>query len=172
MNKYETIRADMTTALKNGDKARRLTLADMVATIDKAATSGKKRVEITDAFVDEVMLKYKKTVQEMVDTCPDSAADPKRDAELKARKAEYLAKLAVATEYAPVVIDDIDEIKKMIMLWGCGNQVSIVTQNKGIIMKAIMPWLKQNNCDMKVAQEALKQSMTEGDAAVEAALKG
>lgn len=172
MNKYETIRADMTTALKNGDKARRLTLADMVATIDKAATSGKKRVEITDAFVDEVMLKYKKTVQEMVDTCPDGAADPKRDAELKARKAEYLAKLAVATEYAPVVIDDIDEIKKMIMLWGCGNQVSIVTQNKGIIMKAIMPWLKQNNCDMKVAQEALKQSMTEGDAAVEAALKG
>lgn len=171
MNKYETIRADMTTALKNGDKARRLTLADMVATIDKAATSGKKRVEITDTFVDEVLLKYKKTVQEMVDTCPDGAADPKRDAELKARKAEYLAKLAVAKEYAPVVVDDIDEIKKMIMLWGCGNQVSIVTQNKGIIMKAIMPWLKQNNCDMKVAQEALKQSMAEGDAAVEAALK-
>lgn len=172
MNKYETIKADMTAALKSGDKLRRLTLADMVATIDKAATSGKKRVEITDAFVDEVMLKYKKTVQEMVDTCPDGAADPKRDAELKARKTEYLAKLAIATEYAPVVVDDIDEIKKMIMLWGCGNQVSIVTQNKGIIMKVIMPWLKQNNCDMKVAQEALKQSMTEGDAAVEAALRG
>ena len=172
MNKYETIKADMTAALKSGDKLRRLTLADMVATIDKTATSGKTRVEITDAFVDEVMMKYKKTVQEMVDTCPDGAADSKRDAELKARKTEYLAKLAIATEYAPVVIDDIDEIKKMIMLWGCGNQVSIVTQNKGIIMKAIMPWLKQNNCDMKVAQEALKQSMTEGDAAVEAALRG
>ena len=172
MNKYESIKADMTTALKNGDKLRRLTLADMVATIDKAATSGKKRVEITDAFVDEVMLKYKKTVQEMVDTCPNGAADPKRDAELKARKAEYLMKLSIATEFAPTVIDNIDEIKKMIMLWGCGNQVSIVTQNKGIIMKAIMPWLKQNNCDMKVAQEALKQSMAEGDAAVEAALKG
>lgn len=171
MNKYETIKADMTAALKNGDKLRRLTLADMVATIDKAATSGKKRVEITDAFVDEVMLKYKKTVQEMVDTCPDGAADPKRDAELKARKAEYLMKLSIATEYAPVVIDDVDEIKKMIYLWGCGNQVSIVSQNKGIIMKAIMPWLKQNNCDMKAAQEALKQAMADGDAAVQRALE-
>lgn len=164
MNKYETLKAGMTQALKDGDKLRRLTLADMVATIDKTATSGKKRVEITDAFVDEVLLKYKKTVQEMVDTCPDTD-------KYAATKAEYLMKLAIAAEFAPTVVDDIDEIKKMIYLWGCGNQVSIVSQNKGIIMKAIMPWLKQNNCDMKAAQEALKQAMADGDAAVQAALK-
>lgn len=164
MNKYESIKADMTAALKNGDKLRRLTLADMVATIDKASTSGKTRVEITDAFVDEVLLKYKKTVQEMVDTCPDNE-------KYAAKKAEYLLKLAVATEYAPQVIDDVDGIKKMIYLWGCTNQVSIVTPNKGVIMKMIMPWLKQNHCDMKAAQEALKQSMTEGDAAVKATLE-
>lgn len=161
MNKYEVIKAEMTAALKSGDKLRRLTLADMVATIDKAATSGKTRVEITDAFVDEVLTKYKKTVQEMVDTCPDT----EKYAE---KKAEYLMKLAIAAEYAPTVIDDIDEIKKMINLWGCGNQVSIVTQNKGIIMKMIMPWLKQNHCDMRVAQEALKLAMAEGDACVKA----
>ena len=161
MNKYEVIKAEMTAALKSGDKLRRLTLADMVATIDKAATSGKTRVEITDAFVDEVFTKYKKTVQEMVDTCPDT----EKYAE---KKAEYLMKLAIAAEYAPTVIDDIDEIKKMINLWGCGNQVSIVTQNKGIIMKMIMPWLKQNHCDMRVAQEALKLAMAEGDACVKA----
>lgn len=163
MNKYESIKADMTTALKNGDKLRRLTLADMIATIDKAATSGKTRIEITDAFVDEVLLKYKKTVQEMVDTCPDN----EKYAE---RKAEYLLKLAVAAEYAPTVIDDVDEIKKMIYLWGCGNQVSIVSQNKSNIMKMIMPWLKQQHCDMKAAQEALKLAMFDGDACVAAAL--
>lgn len=161
MNKYEVIKAEMTAALKSGDKLRRLTLADMVATIDKAATSGKTRIEITDAFVDEVLTKYKKTVQEMVDTCPDT----EKYAE---KKAEYLMKLAIAAEYAPTVIDDVDEIKKMIYLWGCGNQVSIVTQNKGIIMKMIMPWLKQNHCDMRVAQEALKLAMAEGDACVKA----
>lgn len=163
MNKYESIKADMVTALKNGDKLRRVTLADMVATIDKTATAGKTRVEITDAFVDEVLTKYKKTVQEMVDTCPDNEkyAD---------KKAEYEAKLAIAVEYAPKIIDDVDEIEKMINLWGCGNQVSIVTGNKGVIMKMIMPWLKQNHCDMKVAQVALKNAMEKGDATVKAQL--
>jgi uncharacterized protein YqeY len=161
MNKYESIKAEMTAALKNGDKLRRLTLADMVATIDKAATSGKTRVEITDALVDEVMTKYKKTVQEMVDTCPntDKYAD---------RKAEYLAKLEIAKEFAPIVIDDVDEIRKMINLWGITNAVSITSGNKGVIMKAIMPWLKQNHCDMKAAQEALKLAMFEGDACIAA----
>ena len=165
MNKYEQIKTDMNAALKAGHKLRRMTLADMVASIDKASIAGKTRIEITDALVDEVMMKYVKTVQEMIDTCPDGEkyAD---------RKSEYIIKLEIAKEYAPIIITDVDEIKKMIYLWGCGNQVSIVSQNKGIIMKAIMPWLKQNHCDMKAAQEALKQAMADGDAAVARALEG
>lgn len=157
MNKYESIKADMTSALKNGDKLRRLTLADMVATIDKAATSGKKRVEITDAFVDEVLLKYKKTIQEMVDTCPDGAADPQRDAELKARKAEYQMKLTITMEYAPRVIDNPVEIEKLILDFACENDLVLIKSNRGAIMKAIMPFLKQNNCDMKIANEILNR---------------
>lgn len=161
MNKYEVIKAEMTAALKSGDKLRRLTLADMVATIDKMATSGKKRVEITDAFVNEVLVKYKKTVQEMVDTCPDNEkyAD---------KKAEYMAKLTIANEYAPRVIDDKDEIIKMINLFGAAQCVSIVSQNRGILMKMVMPFLKKEGCDMKVAQEALKEAMAAGDACVKA----
>lgn len=157
MNKYESIKADMTSALKNGDKLRRLTLADMVATIDKAATSGKKRVEITDAFVDEVLLKYKKTIQEMVDTCPDGAADPQRDAELKARKAEYQMKLTITMEYAPKVIDNPVEIEKLVLDFACENGLVLIKSNRGAIMKAIMPFLKQNNCDMKIANEILNK---------------
>ena len=157
MNKYESIKADMTSALKNGDKLRRLTLADMVATIDKASTSGKKRVEITDAFVDEVLLKYKKTIQEMVSTCPDGAADPQRDAELKARKTEYQMKLAIVMEYAPKVIDDPDEIEKLILDFACENDLVLIKSNKGAIMKTMMPFLKQNGCDMKVANEILNR---------------
>ena len=157
MNKYESIKADMTSALKNGDKLRRLTLADMVATIDKAATSGKKRVEITDGFVDEVLLKYKKTIQEMVDTCPDGAADPQRDAELKARKAEYQMKLTIAMEYAPKVIDDPCEIEKLVLNFACENGLVLIKSNRGAIMKTIMPFLKQNNCDMKIANEILNR---------------
>lgn len=163
MNKYESIKADMTTALKNGNKLRRLTLADMVATIDKAATSGKKRVEITDAFVNEVLLKYKKTVQEMIDTCPDT----EKYAE---KKAEYLMKLVITEEYAPKIIDNKDEIIKMINYWGVCNAVSIVSQNKSIIMKNVMPFLKKEGCDMKIAQEALKEVIAIGDTCVKAVL--
>ena len=165
MNKYESIKAEMTAALKNGDKLRRLTLADMVATIDKAATSGKKRVEITDAFVDEVLLKYKKTVQEMVDTCPDT----EKYAE---KKAEYLMKLAIAAEYAPKIIDDVDEIVKMVNYWGICNAVSITSGNKGIIVKNVMPFLKKQGCDMKAAKMAVDKAMAQDDVVLEAQLNG
>lgn len=152
MAKYERIKQDMTTALKNGDKLRRITLADMIAAIDKVATSGKIRVEITDGLVDETLTKYQKMVQEMIDTCPDSA-------KYANRKAEYEIKLAIVKEYAPVVVESADEIQKMIRLWSCTNQVEIVPQNRGMVMKMIMPWLKENHCNMKVAQTVLKSMM-------------
>lgn len=155
MMKYVRIKADMTAALKNGDKLRRTTLADMVAAIDKAATAGKTRAQITDALVDETLAKYQKMAQEMVDTCPDT----EKYAE---RKAEYLVKLEIVKEYAPVTIDSAEEIEKMIRLWSCANQVAIVAQNRGMIMKMIMPWLKDNHCDMKTAQAVLKTMMENG----------
>lgn len=157
MNKYETLKADMTKALKDGDKERRLTLADIVATIDKTSTSGKTRLEITDALVDEVLIKYKKTVQEMIDTCPDSSDDPILDAKFKARKAEYFNKLAITLEYAPKVVDDPFKVETLILNFACENNLVLTKSNKGAIMKAVMPFLKQNNCDMKVANGILNK---------------
>lgn len=148
MNKYETLKADMTKALKDGDKERRLTLADIVATIDKTSTSGKTRLEITDALVDEVLIKYKKTIQEMVDGCP--ADRPKL-------KAEYENKLAITLEYAPKVVDNPFEVETLILNFACENNLVLTKSNKGAIMKAIMPFLKQHNCDMKVANGVLNK---------------
>ena len=148
MNKYEAIKADMTKALKDGDKERRLTLADIVATIDKTSTSGKTRLEITDALVDEVLIKYKKTVQEMIDTCP---------ADRTQLKAEYENKLAITLEYAPKVVDDPFEVETLILNFACENNLTLTKSNKGAIMKVIMPFLKQNNCDMKVANGVLNK---------------
>ena len=148
MNKYETLKADMTKALKDGDKERRLTLADIVATIDKTSTSGKTRLEITDTLVDEVLIKYKKTIQEMVDGCP---------ADRTALKAEYENKLAITLEYAPKVVDDPFEVETLILNFACENNLVLTKSNKGAIMKAIMPFLKQNNCDMKIANGVLNK---------------
>ena len=148
MNKYETLKADMTKALKDGDKERRLSLADIVATIDKTSTSGKTRLEITDALVDEVLIKYKKTIQEMVGGCP---------ADRTKLKAEYENKLAITLEYAPKVVDDPFEVETLILNFACENNLVLTKSNKSAIMKAIMPFLKQNNCDMKVANEILNK---------------
>ena len=148
MNKYETLKAAMTAALKAGDKERRLTLADIVATIDKASTSGKTRIEITDTFVDEVLTKYKKTVQEMVDSCPADRTE---------LKAQYENKLAITLEYAPKMMEDPSEIETLILNFACENGLVLTKSNKGAIMKVIMPFLKQNNCDMKVANGILNK---------------
>lgn len=165
MSKYETLKADMTAALKEGNKIRRVTIADIVASIDKAATAGKTRVAITDTLVDEVLTKYVKTVKEMIDTCPN-------DEKYADRKAEYIAKLAIVEEYAPKVIDDVKEIIAMINYWGICNAVSITSGNKGIIMKHVMPFLKKEGCDMKAAKEAVEAAMKQGDVIIEAQLNG
>lgn len=149
MSKYEQLKADMIAALKSGDKLRRITISDMIGTIDKMSTMGRTRIEITDTLVNETLTKYKKTVQEMVDTCPN-------DEKYANKKIEYLAKLAIAEEYAPKVIDDVEQIKQIIIDWGIMSNISIIAANKGIIMKQLMPYLKQKCCDMKVAQIALK----------------
>ena len=150
MTKYERIKSDMNESLKNGNKARRAVLADIVATIDKASIAGKTRVEITDTLVNEVLTKYKKTVQEMIDTCPDTE-------QYAARKAEYIANMAVVNEYAPQMITDEMEITALINKILAENGLIGTEQSKGVIMKTVMPALKANNCDMKIAQGILNR---------------
>lgn len=152
MTIYERIKSDMNESLKSGNKARRAVLADIVATIDKASIAGKTRVEITDVLVNEVLTKYKKTVQEMIDTCPDTE-------QYAARKAEYIANMAVVNEYAPQMITDEMEITVLINKILAENGLIGTEQPKGVIMKIVMPALKANNCDMKIAQSVLNRLM-------------
>lgn len=150
MTIYEQIKSDMTKALKEGNKERRAVLADIVAAIDKASIAGKTRVEITDQLTNEVLTKYKKTVQEMIDTCPDTE-------QYAARKAEYIANMAVVEEYAPKLIEDENEITQIISEIMYDNNLRNTPENKGAVMKAVMPVLKARNCDMRVAQGVLNR---------------
>ena len=150
MGKYEQIKTDMTNALKAGNKARRAVLADIIAAVDKASVAGKTRVEITDALTNEVLTKYKKTVHEMIDTCPDI----EKYAE---RKAGYIADMAVVNEYAPQMITDEMEITALINKILAENGLIGTEQPKGVIMKTVMPVLKAENCDMRTAQGVLNR---------------
>lgn len=164
MTKYETLKNDMNVALKSGNKLRRVTLGDMVASVDKAATAGKVRVEITDDLTNEVLAKYQKTVNEMIETCPDSE-------EYAARKAEYRTMASIVAEYAPQTITDIEEIKKIIYYVCASNSVCLTSGTKNQLKKLIMPALKKEHCDMKLAQQAIEVIAAQNDSMVEAMLK-
>ena len=146
MTKYEILKNDMIKALKEKDKFKRLTLADMIAAIDKAATSGKARVEITEELVNSTLLKYQKTVQEMIDTCPEGE-------KYANKKQEYLNKLEIVLQYVPILISNEDEIKKMIISI-LGEIFDFKKENKGMIMKKVMPTLK-GKVDMSVANRVI-----------------
>lgn len=163
MTKYETLKNEMTTALKNGNKLRRVTIGDMVASIEKAATSGKVRAEITDELVDEVLMKYQKTVFEMIDTCPDTP-------EYADRKMEYQIKATIVAEFAPKTITDIDEIEKIIYYVCACNSTCLTSGTKNQLKKLIMPALKKEHCDMKLAQQAIDKVAAQNDKMIDATL--
>lgn len=144
LTKYGRLCVDMNEALKNGDKLARKTISDMVAAIDKASVAGKVRVEITDELVDSILLKYKKALQESIDTCPDNE-------KYAALKNEYCQQMVIVDKYAPKVIDDPIKIKEMITEWM--TEMGETQFNK----KIFMPKCKQAMMDMKIVNQVVKE---------------
>lgn len=134
---------DMQNALKMGDKTKRMVLGDIIASIQKMATAGKTKVEITDTMVDEALIKYQKMVQEMIDTCPADRTET---------LADYNQRMKIVKEYAPQMITDPEEIKKMIT--AAAGDMELSPANRGAFMKTVMPTLK-GKVDMKIANQII-----------------
>ena len=144
---YQMLKEDSNNALKQGDKLRRLVLSDICASVEAASIKQKSRTAITDELVDEVLIKYKKTIQEMIDTCPT-------DVQHSDKLAEYKAKRAIVEEYAPKTITDYQEIKNIISDWVI-QDFNIPVINKGAFIKSLMPECKKAHMDMKVANQVI-----------------
>ena len=144
---YQILKEDSNNALKQGNKLRRLVLSDICASIEAASIKQKSRTAITDELVDEVLIKYKKTIQEMIDTCPT-------DVQHSDKLAEYKAKMAIVEEYAPKTITDYQEIKNIISDWVI-RDFNIPVINKGAFIKSLMPECKKAHMDMKVANQVI-----------------
>ena len=141
----ETLQAAMISAMKDKNKARKDTLSSLIGAVKKAAIDKMCKDNITEALVDEVILKEKKTVQEMIDTCPESREDLLN---------EYEHRMAVICEFVPKIITDEEEIKKMI--YYLLTSVDIQESGKGAVMKVLMPKLK-GKVDMKVANKVITE---------------
>ena len=140
----ERLRSEMIQAMKNKDKLRKSVLAGMVDDIKKASMTNNGRVEITERLVDEVLLKYKKMVQEQIDTCPIERIETLE---------EYKAQMAIVAEFAPTLITDENEIKLMILDL-VNSEVGFTKANRGKIMKIIAPVCK-GKTDMSVVNKVL-----------------
>lgn len=140
----EKLQSEMVQAMKNKDKIRKSVLSGLVDAVKKASMTNNGRVEITEQLVDEVLLKYKKMVQEQIDTCP---------AERTETLEEYKAQMAVVAEFAPTLITDETEIRYLI-LDIVNNEMELSKANRGKIMKVIAPTLK-GKADMGVVNKVL-----------------
>lgn len=136
---------EMIAALKAGDKERKDAISALVAAVKKAGIDKGCRDDIPESLVNEVILKEKKTIQEMIDTCPIDRVDT---------KAAYEKRLAVINEFAPQLITDVFEIEDMITTICWSENLALTKTNKGAIMKVVMPKLK-GKVDMKIANNVI-----------------
>lgn len=136
----EKLQSEMIQAMKNKDKTRKSVLSGLVDAVKKASMTNNGRVEITEQLVDEVLLKYKKMVQEQIDTCPPNRTET---------MTEYNAQMVIVSEFAPTLITDETEIKTLVVEYADGAKISLAKENRGTIMKILSRNLK-GKADMGV----------------------
>lgn len=137
----EILQAEMITAMKNKDKLRKDTISSLVQAIKKFGIDNKCKDNITNEQLSSVILKEKKTMQEMIDTCPADRTDT---------LAEFNARMAIINEFAPSLMDNEDAIKTFIQNLG----IEPIKANRGKIMGAL-----KGKADMKIANQVVGQML-------------
>lgn len=127
-------------ALKSGDMNTKRVLSDMIDTCQKAAITPKGRIELTEQLVDETLIKYQKTVQEMIDTCPASYPE---------KLHQYQEDMKIVKMYAPQLLTDKTEIETRVREIAEIAGIDLVKANRGALMRAISAELK-GKADMKI----------------------
>ena len=141
----EKLQSEMVAALKSGDKFRKGVISDIVGNIKTAAINKNCRDNITEALVDEVLLKCKKTAQEMIETCP---------AERVETLAEYKKQLEIINEFAPRLITDPIAIEVLVADYAKEANIELVKSNRGAIMKLLAANLK-GKADMALVSKVV-----------------
>lgn len=126
----EILQKEMIAAMKAHEKSRKDTISSLIGAIKKAAIDEKCKDNISEELVARVLLKEKKTVQEMIDTCPADRIDLLE---------EYKSRMAIIDEFAPQMMSE-DEVRKAV--YTIIATVDIQKTGKGAIMKAVIPRLK------------------------------
>lgn len=133
----DILQKEMISAMKNKDKERKNTISAIIQAIKKFGIDNKCKDNISEEQINAVILKEKKTVQEMIDTCPTEREDLLRG---------YRARLQIIDEFAPIIITDEGQIIDIVNNLG----IELTKANRGEIMKAL-----KGKADMKVANKVV-----------------
>ena len=131
----EKLQAEMIAAMKSKNKLRKETISSMVQAVKKFSIDNMCKDNVTEEQIDAVILKEKKTLQEMIDTCPVNRAET---------LAEYNAKMAVINEFAPQLMINEKDIENFVN----SLNIELVKTNRGKIMAAL-----KGKADMKIANQ-------------------
>lgn len=126
----EVLQKEMISAMKSGNKLRKEAISSLIGAVKKVAIDEKCRDNIPEELVNKVILKEKKTMQDMIDTCPESREDLLN---------EYKGKMEVICEFVPAMMSE-EEVQKTV----CEiiESADIPQLNVGAVMKVVMPKLK------------------------------
>lgn len=145
----ETLNNEMIVAWKAKDMLRKDTISSIIGAVKKAAIDEKCKNNIPEELVDKVILKEKKTMQEMIDTCP---ADRTETLE------EYNQKMKIINEFAPQMMSE-EDVRKAV--YDIIADLDMQNINKGVIMKTVMPRLK-GKADGKVINKIVTEIIDNG----------
>lgn len=141
----EKLQSEMIQAMKNKDKTRKSVLSSLVDAVKKAAINKNCRDNITEAMVDEALLKYKKMMQEMIDTCPADRVETLMD---------YQNQMTVVAEFAPVLMTSPVQIEIAVRRLILDNNIEPIKSNRGVIMRLVAANLK-GKADMGVVSKVV-----------------
>ena len=140
----EILQKEMIAAMKAGNKLRKETISSLVGAVKKAAIDKKCREDISEELVNKVILKEKKTMQDMIDTCPVEREDLMN---------EYEHKLATILEFVPKMMNE-EETRQAV--YNIIASVDIQQTGVGAIMKVVMPRLK-GKADGKIINKVVSE---------------
>ena len=137
----EKLQAEMIAAMKSKNKLRKETISSIIQAVKKFGIDNMCKDNITEEQINAVILKEKKTMQEMIDTCPEDREDLSRD---------YKSKMMIIDEFAPALMTSKNEIQDFVN----SLDIELTKANRSIIMKAL-----KGKVDMKIANQVVSSML-------------
>lgn len=145
----ETLREQMMTAMKVGNKFTKEVLSSVLSTSKNMAIEKGCKDNISEDIVNAAILKELKTANEMLDTCPSDRLE-----QLK----EFTLRIEILKEIAPQMMDK-EEIINFIKEVAGENNIELISKNKGQLMKVVMSQLK-GKADGKLVNNVIQEVLS------------